>query len=52
LRARHSKTKKKNVKPTGPVIPGSPIHRLLQLMARSIVKKYEPDDAERDSRKN
>ncbi|MEQ8854644.1 MULTISPECIES: hypothetical protein [Gimesia] len=52
LKARHSQTKKKNVKPTGPVIPGSPVHRLLQLIARSIVKKYEPDDAERDSRKN
>ncbi|WP_278465724.1 hypothetical protein [Gimesia maris] len=50
--ARHSKTKKKNVKPTDPVIPGSPVHRLLQLIAKSIVKKYEPDDAEQDRGKN
>jgi len=52
LTARHSKNKKRKAKQTGPVMLGSPVHRLLQLIARSIVKKYEPGDAERDSRKN
>tara|TARA_R110002049_G_scaffold238947_1_gene412001 strand:+ start:2202 stop:2384 length:183 start_codon:yes stop_codon:yes gene_type:complete len=52
LIARHSKTKKRKTKQTGPVIPGSPVHRLLQLIAKSIVKKYEPNDTEQDRRKN
>ncbi|WP_339688060.1 hypothetical protein [Gimesia maris] len=52
LKTRESKSKKRKDKQGGPVVPGSPVHRLLQLIAKSIVKKYEPDDAERDCSKN
>tara|TARA_R110002095_G_scaffold1140_1_gene5378 strand:- start:700 stop:882 length:183 start_codon:yes stop_codon:yes gene_type:complete len=52
LKTRQPKTKKRQEHQPGPVLPGSPVHRLLQLLAKSIVKKYEPNGTERDRTKN
>ncbi|WP_417379055.1 hypothetical protein [Gimesia sp.] len=48
MKSRQSKSKKSQNHQPEPALTGSPVHRLLQLIAKSIVKKYEPDDTKRD----